>query len=118
MRAITIFPIFCFIATYSCQSHDLVIGQPTYGDIVIYKANEYKYGIPLTVRKSVIEYPEAGQNNFAYIRAINIKDHYRDGNGGYPIISAGGIGQKFVRIKLKSQRGSGFNFTITLYGRY
>lgn len=118
MRAITIISFLCLFAAASCQSHDLVVGQTTYGDVAIYKINEYKYGFPFIVRTSIIEYPEPGFQNFAYIRAIHIKDNERDGTGGYPTISAGGIGQRFVKIKLKSQRGNGFNFTVTIYGRY
>lgn len=118
MRAFTIISFLCLLVACACQSHDLVLGQATYGDVIVFKQNEYKYGFPFIVRSSVIEYPEPGQQNFAYIRAIHIKDHERDGSGGYPTISAGGLGQRFVKIKLKSQRGSGFNFTVTLYGRY
>ncbi|XP_047539261.1 probable salivary secreted peptide [Vanessa atalanta] len=118
MRALATFSLLCFIAAASCQSHDLAIGQASYGDVVIYKVNEYKYGFPLVVRTSIIEYPEAGQQNFAYIKAIFIKDNYIDGTGGYPTISSGGVGQRFVKIKLKSQRSHGFNFTVTIYGRY
>ncbi|KAL0811019.1 hypothetical protein ABMA28_010303 [Loxostege sticticalis] len=118
MRALTLLTVFCLIAAYNCQSHDLVLGQATYGDVIIYKVNEYKYGFPLMVRKSTIEYPEPGQTNFAYIKSIFIKDNDRDGTGGYPTIAAGGVGQRFVKIKLKSQRGYGFNFTVTIYGRF
>ncbi|XP_061705401.1 probable salivary secreted peptide [Cydia pomonella] len=118
MRAVAVLSLLCLFAAYSCQSHDLVLGQTTYGDVVLYKVNEYKYGFPFFLRTSIIEYPEPGKYNFAYIRAIHIKDNDHDGTGGYPSISAGGIGQRFVKIKLKSQRGSGFNFTVTIYGRY
>lgn len=118
MQALTLFSVLCLLAVASCQSHDLVVGQATYGDVVIYKVNEYKYGFPLIVRKTILEYPEPGQANFAYIKAIFIKDNERDGTGGYPTIAAGGVGQRFVKIKLKSQRGYGFNFTVTLYGRF
>ncbi|CAH0714892.1 unnamed protein product, partial [Brenthis ino] len=118
MRVLTVLSFVCFIAAAFCQSHDLVVGQANYGDVILYKVNEYKYGFPLIVRTSTIEYPEAGQHNFAYIRAIFVKDNYIDGTGGYPTISAGGVGQRFVKIKLKSQRGNGFNFTVTIYGRY
>lgn len=118
MRVLTIFSFLCVLALATCQSHDLVVGQSTYGDVVIYKVNDYKYGFPFMVRTSIIEYPEPGQQNFAYIKAIYIKDHYMDGTGGYPSITAGGVGQRFVKIKLKSQRHHGFNFTITIYGRY
>lgn len=118
MGVLTVLSILCLVAAAASQSHDLVAGQASYGDVVIYKVNEYKYGIPLIIRTSYIEYPEAGQHNFAYIKAIFVKDNYVDGNGGYPTISAGGVGQRFVKIKLKSQRSHGFNFTITIYGRY
>ncbi|CAH2098170.1 unnamed protein product [Euphydryas editha] len=118
MLALKLLFLICFIAASSCQSHDLAMGQATYGDVVLFKVNEYKYGFPLMVRTSIIEYPQPGQQNFAYIKAIFIKDHYIDGNGGYPTISAGGVGQRFAKIKLKSQRSHGFNFTITIYGRF
>lgn len=110
--------LFSLVTLNSCQSHDLLLGQAGYGDVVLYQVNEYKYAFPLIVRSSTIEYPQPGQQNFAYIRAVYIKDNYRDGTGGYPSVSSGGVGQKFIKIKLKSQRGSGFNFTVTIYGRY
>ncbi|XP_023937341.1 probable salivary secreted peptide [Bicyclus anynana] len=118
MRVLAILSLLCVLALGSCQSHDLVLGQATYGDVVVYKVNEYKYGFPLIVRTSTIEFPEPGTHNFAYIKSIYVKDNYIDGTGGYPTISAGGVGQRFVKIKLKSQRSHGFNFTITIYGRY
>ncbi|CAG4966121.1 unnamed protein product [Colias eurytheme] len=118
MRFLSLITLLCLAAAASAQSHDLVLGQATYGDVIIFKQNESKYGFPFIVRTSIIEYPEPGQNNFAYIKAIYIKDNERDGTGGYPTISAGGIGQRFAKIKLKSQRGNGFNFTVTIYGRY
>uniref|UniRef100_A0A2A4JR86 Salivary secreted peptide n=1 Tax=Heliothis virescens TaxID=7102 RepID=A0A2A4JR86_HELVI len=118
MKTSSIAILLCLIAAASTQSHDLAIGQATYGDVIIFKADEVKYGFPFIVRTSILEYPEQGQNNYAYIKAIYIKDNERDGTGGYPSISAGGIGQRFVKIKLKSQRGSGLNFTVTIYGRY
>lgn len=109
---------FCLIAGVLSQSHDLSLGTNSYGDIIIYKKNEWRNAFPLMVRTSMLDYPEEGLNNFATIKAIFIQDHDKDGSGGYPTIEAGGVGQKFVRIKLKSQRGYGFNFTITIYGRY
>ncbi|CAH2058263.1 unnamed protein product, partial [Iphiclides podalirius] len=121
MRQASVCILLCVLAAAcqsAAQSHDLVLGQATYGDVVIYKVNEYKYGFPFFVRTSVLEYPEPGQTNFAYIKAIYVKDNDRDGTGGYPTVSAGGIGQRFVKIKLKSQRGYGLNFTVTIYGRY
>ncbi|KAJ8708305.1 hypothetical protein PYW07_010430 [Mythimna separata] len=118
MRTSTIAVFLCVLAAASCQSHDLIIGQATYGDVIVYKADEVKYGFPFIIRSSIIEFPEPGLTNYAYIKAIYVKDNDRNGSGGYPSISAGGVGQRFVKIKLKSQRGSGLNFTVTIYGRY
>ncbi|PZC71300.1 probable salivary secreted peptide [Helicoverpa zea] len=118
MRTSSIAILLCLIGAACSQSHDLVIGQAQYGDVIVYKADEVRYGFPFIVRQSILEYPEQGQKNYAYIKAIYIKDNDRDGTGGYPSISAGGVGQRFVKIKLKSQRGSGLNFTVTIYGRY
>ena len=118
MRASSIAVLLCLVAAATCQSHDLMIGQATYGDVIVYKADEVKYGFPFIVRTSIIEYPEPGLQNYAYIKAIYVKDNVKDGSGGYPSISAGGIGQRFVKIKLKSQRGCGLNFTVSIYGRY
>lgn len=118
MRALSLISLLCVLAAASAQSHDLVLGAASYGDVVIYKVNEYKYGFPLIIRKTTLEFPEQGRTNFAIIKAIYVKDNEKDGTGGYPTIAAGGVGQRFVKIKLKSQRGSGFNFTVTVYGRY
>nr|WEY07721.1 putative salivary secreted peptide 1 [Ephestia kuehniella] len=118
MRALAFLSLLCVIAAVSSQSHDLVLGKPGFGDVIIYRTNEYKYGFPLFVRTSIIEYPEPGHYNFAYITSIYVKDNDHDGTGGYPTISSGGVGQRFAKIKLKSQRGGGLNFTITIHGRY
>lgn len=114
MRVIIL--IFCFLGA-NAQTYDLILGTPTERDVPIYKSREVKYGIPYLERSTVIEFPPPGQQNFAYIRAIVIKDKDRHA-GGYPRIVAGGLGQKYVKIELKSKRDFGFNFMVTIYGRY
>lgn len=118
MRTSSIAILLCLVAAATCQTHDLVIGQATYGDALIYKTDEVKFGFPFFVRTSIIEFPEPGYNNYAIIKAIYVKDNTHDGSGGWPSISAGGVGQRFVKLKLKTQRGCGHNFTISIYGRY
>ncbi|KAG6465926.1 hypothetical protein O3G_MSEX015505, partial [Manduca sexta] len=82
MRALTLTALLCLVAAGAAQSHDLYLGHILYRDVPLYTINEYKYGFPFIVRTSIIEYPEAGIKNFAYITAIVVKDHYTDGNGG------------------------------------
>ncbi|CAH0714893.1 unnamed protein product, partial [Brenthis ino] len=118
MRVLTVLTFVCFIAAAFGQSHHLVVGQANYGDVILYRITEHKYGFPFIVRTSTIEYSVPGHNNFGLIRAIDIKDNWTDGTGGYATILAGGVGEQFVKIQLKSQRGNGFKFTVTIYGRY
>ncbi|CAB3226111.1 unnamed protein product [Arctia plantaginis] len=118
MRTLSLAVLLCLAVSCYCQSHHLTLGQANYGDVIVYKVDEQKYGFPFIVRTSIIEFPEPGITNYAYIKAIYVKDNTIYGCGGYPSISAGGIGQRFVKIKLKSQRGCGLNFTVTIYGRY
>ncbi|CAB3226113.1 unnamed protein product [Arctia plantaginis] len=100
------------------QSHDLMLGQPNYGDLPVYRFDQCKYGFPLITRSSIIEYPGGQLSNIPYITAIYVKDNLEDGSGGYASLLEGGVGQRFVKIKLKSQQGGGFNFTVTIYGRF
>lgn len=73
--------------------------------------------MPLIKRKTIVDFPEKDHSNFATIEAIYVKDNNKHSTA-YASVTAGGIGQKFAKIKLKSDRGDGFNFTITIYGRY
>lgn len=118
MRAITLVTLLCASAVAFGVAHDLTLGQVTYGDVLLYSHNKYKYGFPLFVRDSIVDYPPEGHESRAVIRAIIIKDHEKPGEGGYATVKAGGVGQRFVSLKLKSQRGNGFNFTIKIYGRF
>lgn len=94
------------------------MGQATYGDVLVYRFDQCKYGFPLIIRSSIVEYPEGPLSNIPYITAIHVKDNLEDDSGGYASILEGGVGQRFVKIKLKSQRGGGFNFTVSIYGRF
>ncbi|KAI5644687.1 transcription activator MBF2 domain-containing protein [Phthorimaea operculella] len=118
MRAITLLTFFCILAAASSQSHNFYIGTASYGDVVLYKSVEVKYAFPFFVRTTDVKFPEPGKSSYAIITAIYVHDNYNDGSGGYATIRAGGVGQRFVNVHLKSQRGGGFNFTVTIYGRY
>lgn len=57
------------------------------------------------------EVPEVYGNE--KIKGIVITD--LDNGLAQPSITLGGLGFKFVNIKIKSERGSGFNFVIEIY---
>nr|QTY40868.1 venom polypeptide precursor [Doratifera vulnerans] len=110
--------VFCLCSVNYSMTHDLVVGRALPSDILLYKVNEWKRGFPLMVRSSTIKYPETKANNYVYISAIYVQDHYYYGHEGYPSIKSGGVGQSSVSIKLKTQRSHGMNFTIFIHGRY
>lgn len=63
------------------------------------------------VTEKVYEVPEVYGNE--KIKGIVITD--LDNGLAQPSITLGGLGFKFVNIKMKSERGSGFNFVIEIY---
>ncbi|CAB3226115.1 unnamed protein product [Arctia plantaginis] len=94
------------------------MGQPKLEDYLLFKMDIFKFGIPLIKRKSIIEYPEPGIARYYVIMAIAVRDTMLNDTGGYASIAAGGIGQRFVRIRLWSQKESSFAFSIKVYGRH
>lgn len=71
------------------------------------------YSIPLFRRVIERDYEVPPEYGNGKIKGIVIKDFY-DGSAE-PSITLGGIGFNFVQIKLKSERGSGFDFGIEIY---
>nr|QTY40870.1 venom polypeptide precursor [Doratifera vulnerans] len=118
MRALTVILLFSICSACHSQSHDVTLGRAQPGDVLLYKGEEWKYGFPLFIRTTLFEFPKPNTGNIAYISAIIIRDHYYDGTGGFASIKAGGVGQNFVKIELKSQRHHGFRFTISIYGQF
>lgn len=90
--------------------------NPYYEHDLLYKVDIYKGGIPLVIRTSVLEYPEPRLFRYSLIMAMNIQNHLLHETPDCATIISGGVGHKFVRIKLRSQMGDGLNFTIKIYG--
>lgn len=67
-------------------------------------------------REKIIRYPPIGGGN-EIITGVRIKDLDTYGQGGFAHINGGGIGSKFVEIKLYSPRNRGFKFQVNIYGR-
>lgn len=116
MRVITIITFLCVLV--DVYGHDLILGMVSRGDVILFRTNEYKHGFPFFVRESIVEYPPDGEEISAMITAILVKDNDGMDYGGYVKVNSGGIGQRFVSIELKSQRGNRLNFNITIYGKY
>ncbi|CAB3226117.1 unnamed protein product [Arctia plantaginis] len=96
--------------------HDIEKRSYGYEHDLLYKVDIYKCGIPLVIRTTVLEYPEPRLFRYSLIMAVNIRNHLLNGTQDCATIVSGGVGNKFVRIKLRSQMGEGLNFTIKIYG--
>lgn len=71
----------------------------------------------IRAREKFVQFPETGGVGLENITAIRIRDRYTNGYGGFAHIVAGGIAQRFVKIKLSSPRNRGFDFEVRIYGR-
>ena len=94
-----------------CRS--VIVGQTWEQNGVrkVYETTVDANAIPLFKREKFVtfEYPVGDQR----IKGIAIKD--MDNGLAEPAITMGGLGFNFVNLKLKSERGSGFNFHIEIY---
>ncbi|CAK1547763.1 unnamed protein product [Leptosia nina] len=104
--------ISALIAIVNCKS--VIVGQVYDHNNYVRKVFEQTVettGIPLLKREEEVkfEYPSADQK----IKGIAIKD--LENGLAEPSITSGGIGFNFVRIKLKSERGSGFKFVVEIF---
>lgn len=71
-------------------------------------------------REKIIEYPKdlpSGYNHHYTISALRIYNRFYDGNTATVNILDGGIGRQYVKIKLSSKFGKGFNYLVQIYGR-
>nr|QTY40871.1 venom polypeptide precursor [Doratifera vulnerans] len=126
MRAVVSLILFVYFCTSSHSksltsshskslSHNLYAGQPHPTEILVFETTQAKIGVPLTIRKTIIKFPEEGKKNDRFINNIIALDNIRDGKGGYASVIDGGVGQKHAKIKIESERSHGFNFTIRIY---
>ncbi|KPJ03564.1 hypothetical protein RR46_01635 [Papilio xuthus] len=97
-----------YLATLVLGNGDLTVGH-TYGAQKIHHEIYTKKGLPLQKRVEEIEI-KAPKNKT--IQAVVVKD--LKGNGE-SYIKRGGIGMDSVTLKLKSEKGHGFKFSVDVY---
>lgn len=122
MASSSLVSIFLLLAVFSClaysQSHHWSQGgKPQSGDRLLYREIVRKSASTMRKVTKDITWPAAGEMHNSIINYINATDQYVNGNGGYVTLYGGGVGQKFVTLHFKSQRGHGFNFILDIYGR-
>lgn len=70
-------------------------------------------------REQIVQYPHGLLigNRYATISAIRVLNQFYDGNTARAQILSGGIGRKYVKIRLTSRYRRGFRYWIYIYGR-
>ncbi|XP_019874892.1 uncharacterized protein LOC109602890 [Aethina tumida] len=69
----------------------------------------------MSTLSKTIAWPNGGNVNSDEIKCIYVEDLIANGNGGYPTVTSGGVGQKSVTILLQSQWMKGMSFRISIY---
>ncbi|KAJ8708655.1 hypothetical protein PYW08_010037 [Mythimna loreyi] len=94
-------------------SKSVIVGQTWDANGIrrVYETTVSANAIPFFKREKFVnfEYPSGDGK----IKGIAIKD--LDNGLAEPAITLGGLGFNYVNLKLKSERGSGFNFQIEIY---
>ncbi|XP_041987201.1 probable salivary secreted peptide [Aricia agestis] len=99
------------IALCVCVAHckDLIVGTSFNNRLVWQEKAEYN-AIPLKKRVKEVFFSDPGQQ---IIKGIIARD--LDHTDSIASVTAGGVGQSYANIRLKSERGSGLNYQIEVY---
>ncbi|XP_075231458.1 putative salivary secreted peptide [Lycorma delicatula] len=95
--------------------HDLIIGNLTSGDRLLYHSGVVAAGRPNKTFTYDLQFPAYGYNNLT-ISYLKVIDLLGNGKNGYPSLKAGGVGYNYTVVSFKSQKGFGLNFNVTIFG--
>ncbi|KAK9507206.1 hypothetical protein O3M35_007114 [Rhynocoris fuscipes] len=101
----------------SGPTHDLLLGQRLPGDRLLYSTHETMESSILRKKVRDIYWPTNQHPGYSTITRIEVYDQITNGQGGCAFLSDGGVGNNFVKLHLKTQRGGKFDFLINIYGR-
>ncbi|KAJ0175587.1 hypothetical protein K1T71_008746 [Dendrolimus kikuchii] len=105
-------PVFlCVFLSLVCLSYckDLIVGSSFNNRLLWQQKVEYN-AIPLKKRVKEVFYSDAAQQ---IIKGVIARD--LDHTDAIPSITAGGVGQSYVNLRFKSDRGSGLNYQVEIY---
>ncbi|XP_037300007.1 uncharacterized protein LOC119190872 [Manduca sexta] len=108
------YKLLILLCVTSVYSKSVIVGQVYDYNGVVRKVFEKvvdSSSIPLIKREKEIDFelPTPQQT----IKGIAIKD--LDNGLAEPAITRGGLGFNFVKLKIKSERGSGFKYLVEIY---
>ncbi|XP_045447366.1 probable salivary secreted peptide [Melitaea cinxia] len=107
----TVSLLFIVLASCVCFSYckDLIVGTSFNHRLIWQEKAEYN-AIPLKKRVKEVFFADPGQQKIMGIIARDL-DH----TDAIATITAGGVGESYANIRLKSDRGSGLNYQIEIY---
>ena len=91
--------------------HDLEIGTPGDGDILLHKEHK-SVGAGWWYVEHVYKY-----SGDTMITGVVAKDNREDDTGGNPEIISGGLGEKHVTVKVTSKWQGGIDHTVYVFGK-
>ncbi|XP_014255971.1 probable salivary secreted peptide [Cimex lectularius] len=98
------------------KSHNAFFGtRLPHQDQLLYMEHARAGGRWLRVVTYPMSYPNPGDVR-GIISYIEVLDQFTDGTGGCPFLKSGGIGKDHVSLALKSQRSSGLDFVVRIFG--
>ncbi|CAH1371938.1 hypothetical protein MTP99_013413 [Tenebrio molitor] len=107
---------------HSTPNGDIIVGQIGYMDRLLFNEMYRKERRWWSGREKTIEYPKDlpgkySLNRHETITAIRIYNKFYDGLHSEAKISSGGVGHRYVKIKLSSGWNKGFQYLVQIFGR-
>ncbi|XP_039277040.1 uncharacterized protein LOC120349869 [Nilaparvata lugens] len=97
--------------------HDLFLGAIGHRDSKLLDVTLYAPRRRFRQVKKTIRYPHHSSQNRRNITAIRALDLSHNGTGGYPRLTAGGIGYKYAYLTITSQWSQGLYYRLEIWGR-
>ncbi|XP_044739358.1 probable salivary secreted peptide [Chrysoperla carnea] len=118
VRSITFICLIALIATIvTSQRHNWQSGRKQSGDYLLDR--QYVQNLSVQYNKvlsKLVNYPKTGSRR-EVIHFINATDQYTNGKGGFVSIRSGGVNYQYVQLNFTSQRSSGINYLLEIWGR-
>lgn len=83
-------------------------------EIIQKKSSKFRIGTADYVFPSGVTLPRPAPYVITRINAI---DQYVNGDGGSVMVTEGGAGFTFVKLRFKTKRSHGFNFILEIFGK-
>jgi hypothetical protein len=114
MKFLVCFSLFALAGYVAC--FNATWGYISPYDVIVHQSIRYQKSKFLQIRSENVTFPFGNQRNNRTITGIRLIDQIPRSQAFGQVIS-GGINFNHTTIRLKSQRGQGYNFIVEIYGR-